>query len=98
MLVRYCLMPYLSFLNQLLFQVLRTKMVITDTDNYSLIAITSVGSKFLELLLLDILQFQLDTYTNQFGFKARTVQTYGYNLKQIPEYYNQCQPSLYLLS
>jgi len=41
------------------------------TDSYRPIAITSVNSKILELLLLDRLQFQLETSSNQFGFKSK---------------------------
>ena len=46
------------------------KGLITDKDNYRPIAITSVVSKILELLLLDRLRFQLETSSNQFGFKS----------------------------
>jgi len=65
------------------------KGIITDKGNYRPIAITSVVSKILELLLLDRLLFQLETSSNQFEFKSK----YGtdmsvYTLKQITEYYN----------
>ena len=45
--------------------------VLLQTDNYRPIAITSVVSKILELLLLDRLQFQLETSSNQFEFKSK---------------------------
>jgi len=47
------------------------KGLITDKDNYRPIAITIFVSKILELLLLDRLQFQLETSCNQFGFKSK---------------------------
>ena len=45
--------------------------LITDKDSYRPIAITNVVSKILELLLLDRLQFQLETSSNQLGFKNK---------------------------
>ena len=60
------------------------------TDNYKPVHITSVVSKILELLLLDKLQFQLETSSNQFGYKSKHgTDMCVYTLKQITKYYNQ---------
>ena len=73
------------------------KGLITDKDNYRPIAITSVVSKILELLLLDRLQFQLETSSNQFGFKSKHgTDMCVYTLKQITEYYNQRSSPVYI--
>ena len=47
------------------------KGLVTDKYNYRPIAITSVLSKILELVLLERLQTQLGTACNQFGFKNK---------------------------
>ena len=47
------------------------KGIVTDKDNYRPIAITSVLSKILELVLLERLQTQLGTAFHQFGFKNK---------------------------
>ena len=61
------------------------------------IAITNDVSKILELLLLDKLQFQLETSSNQFGFKSKhSTDMCVYTLKQITEYHNQGYSPVYI--
>ncbi len=61
-----------KFMETIIVPIIKNKKgSITDKDNYRPIAITSVVSKILELLLLDRLQFQLETSSNQFGFKSK---------------------------
>ena len=78
---------YLSckFLEAIIVPIIKNKKgLITDKDNYRPIAITSVVSKILELLLLDRVQFQLETSSNQFGFKSKHgTDMCVYTLKQI---------------
>ena len=47
------------------------KGLITDKDNYQAIAVTSVASKRLELLILEHIREYLYTECNHFGFKAK---------------------------
>ena len=47
------------------------KGFITDKDSYHPVAITSVASKLLELLMLECIQEFLVIECNQFGFKAK---------------------------
>ena len=44
------------------------KGLMTDKNNYRPIAITTVLSKIIELILLDRLELELKTVSNQFGY------------------------------
>ena len=44
---------------------------ISNKDNYRPVAIASIVSKVLEMVLLDRLSEYLDTNSNQFGFKQK---------------------------
>ena len=87
-----------KFMETIIIPIIKNKKgLITDKDNYRPIAITSVVSKILELLLLDRLQFQLETSSNQFGFKSKHgTDMCVYTLKQITEYYNQRSSPVYI--
>ena len=70
------------------------KGLVTDKDNYRPIAVTSVLSKLIELVLLERMNLNLGTACNQFGFKSRHgTDMCVFTLKQIIEYYNlRCSP------
>ena len=64
------------------------KGLIVDKDNYRPIAVTSVASKILELLLLSHMEKHLYTECNQFGFKTKHGKDMCvFTLKQVIEYY-----------
>lgn len=63
-------------------------MTLNIKDNYRPIAITSVASKVLELILLKHMSDYLGTLCNQFGFKSRHgTDMCIFTLKQIIEFY-----------
>jgi exonuclease III len=69
------------------------KGLVTDKDNYRPIAITSVVSKLVELILLERMQNELSTVCNQFGFKRKLgTDMCIFTLKQILEFY-KCKNS-----
>ena len=71
--------------------------LVTDKNNYRPIAVTSVSSKIIELLLLDRLRDKLATLDNQFGFKAKHGTDMSvFTLKQVTEYYNQRSSPVYV--
>ena len=62
--------------------------MIVDKDNYLPIAVTSVASKKLKLLLLSRMEKHLYTECNQFGFKTKHgTDMCVFTLKQVIEYY-----------
>ena len=70
---------------------------VTDKNNYRPIAITSVISKVVELLILSRLQEQLNTACNQFGFKNQHgTDMCVFSLKQIVEFYNNRSSPVYV--
>ena len=70
---------------------------INSIDNYRPIAIASVMSKVLEILLLERLSDYLLTSSNQFGFKAKhSTDTCIYVLKEAVDHYVGQQSSVYL--
>ena len=63
---------------------------IKSKDNYRPIALASVMSKVLELVLIDISGSSLDTTDHQFVFKqGHSTDTCIFVLKQVIEYYNR---------
>ena len=73
------------------------KGLVTDKDNYRPVAVTSVVSKSIELILLIRLQNQLETVCNQFGFKTKHgTDMCVFSLKQIIEYYNSRSSPVYV--
>ena len=78
-----------NFMQTIIVPILKDKKgVITDKDNYRPIAITSVASKILELVLLKHLSDHLNTQCNQFGFKSKhSTDMCIFTLKQIIEFY-----------
>ena len=73
------------------------KGLVTDKDNYRPVAVTSVVSKIIELILLIRLQNQLETVCNQFGFKTKHgTDMCVFSLKQIIEYYNSRSSPVYV--
>ena len=61
---------------------------VTDKNNYRPIAMTSVSSKILELLILERYSDALSTTHNQFGFKeAHGTDLCIFTLKQVIEFY-----------
>ena len=45
---------------------------INSKDNYRPVALASVTSKIVEMILLDRMSDELDTLSNQFGFKKKS--------------------------
>ena len=73
------------------------KGLVTDHDNNRPVAVTSVVSKIIELILLIGLQNQLETVCNQFGFKTKHgTDMCVFYLKQIIEYYNSRSSPVYV--
>jgi len=65
------------------------KGLVMDKDNYRPVAVTSVVSKIIELILLDRLHDKLGIVCNQFGFKNKHgTDMYVFSLKQVMGYYN----------
>ncbi len=70
---------------------------LASSDNYRPIAITSVLSKILELLLLQRTSTQLQTTANQFGFKPKhSTDMAIYSLKYVTEYYVSQNSPVYI--
>jgi exonuclease III len=73
------------------------KGLVTSSDNYRPIAITSVASKILELVLLEKMKTQLETIDNQFGFKKNSgTDMCVFTLQQIIEYYTKRSSPIYI--
>ena len=73
------------------------KGLITDKNNYRPIAVTTVISKILELVILKRLQAKLITADNQFGFKSgHSTDMCVYMLKHVIEYYNNHGSPVYV--
>ena len=73
------------------------KGLITSKDNYRPVAITSVASKIVELILLTRLEDVLKTSCNQFGFKNKLGTDFCiFTLKQIIEYYKYKNSPVYV--
>lgn len=73
------------------------KGIVTDKDNYRPIAVTSVVSKLIELLLLDHMQDHLGTAGNQFGFKqGHGTDMCVFALKETIDYYRQKSSPVYV--
>ena len=71
--------------------------LVMDKDNYRPVAVTSVVSKIIELILFDRLHDKLWTVCNQFGFKSK----HGtgicvFSIKQDIEYYNSRSSPVYV--
>ena len=68
-----------------------------DKDNYRPVAVTSVVSKIIELILLDRLHEILVTVCNHFGFKNKHgTDMCVFSLKQVIEYYNSRSSPVYV--
>ena len=71
---------------------------ITDKNNYRPIAITSIFSKLLELIILKKYGELLSSTFNQFGFKEKlSTDLCVYSLKQIIEYYHSLSTPVYIV-
>ena len=70
---------------------------INSKDNYRPIAIASIMSKLLEIIMLERLSNHLITNDNQFGFKSKhSTDACIYVLKEAVEYYNSQHSSVYM--
>lgn len=70
---------------------------INDKDNYRPIALASVVSKVIELIILDRLYDVLITNSNQFGFKQKLgTDMCIYSLKEIIDRYRQLQGTVFM--
>lgn len=70
---------------------------INDKDNYRPIALTSIMSKIVEIIILDRLIYVLSTNCNQFGFKPKLATDMCiYSLKEIVARYRQLNGSVFL--
>ena len=73
------------------------KGIVTNKDNYRPIAITSVLSKLIEIIMLDNLHLYLHTHSNQFGFKKKLgTDLCIFTLKQIIEFYRDKGSPMYV--
>lgn len=73
------------------------KGLVTAKDNYRPIAVTTVMSKILELIMLNRMQDQVKTTDNQFGFKSNhSTDMCVYTMRSIIEYYNRCGSPVYV--
>ena len=73
------------------------KGLVTDKNNYRPIAITSIASKVLELILLCRMNDYLYTECNQFGFKPdHGTSMCVFTMKQIVEYYMNLGSPVYV--
>ena len=73
------------------------KGLVTDKDNYRPIAITTVMSKLMELILLERMSDELQTVCNQFGFKRKSGTDFCiFTLKQIIEFYKYKNSPVYI--
>lgn len=86
------------FMDTLLIPIVKDKTGdITSGDNYRPIALTSVSSKIVELIIIDKFLEQLDTSCNQFGFKfGLSTELCIFSLKQIVDFYRAMSSPLYL--
>ena len=70
---------------------------VMDKGNYRPIALSSVISKVLEVLLLDRMEYYLFTSDNQFGFKSKhSTDQCIYILKELIEFYRSHNSPMYL--
>ena len=73
------------------------KGVITDKNNYRPVAITSIISKILELLILKCYKSVFNTTSNQFGFKEKLgTDMCVFTLKHIIDYYKSLSSPVYV--
>ena len=70
---------------------------VTSCDNYRPIAITSIASKILELVMLTKFEDKLNTEPNQFGFKkGHSTEQCVFVLKQTIAYYRSLSSPVYV--
>ena len=70
---------------------------VTDKDNYRPIALTTIASKLLEILLFQAMEEKLYTCDNQFGFKTgHSTDMCIFAFKQIMEYYTSFSSPVYI--
>ena len=70
---------------------------VTDIDNYRPIAITSIFSKVLELLILEKYSSFLDTSANQFGFKSKhSTDMSIFAMQQVVDMYSSLSSPIYI--
>ena len=95
--ITHCHIPH-KLMESVIVPILKDKKgQITDKNNYRPIAITSIFSKVLEILLLSRLNNHLSTRCNQFGFKSyHGTDMCVFTLKQIIEYYNSKSSPVYV--
>ena len=73
------------------------RVQLTDKDNYRPIAITTVASKMLELLILENCNNELRTADNQFGFKtSHATDMYLSTFKEIVNFYRTQGSPVYI--
>ena len=61
---------------------------INDKNNYRPIALVTAASKIFELAMLDLIEHNIETSCNQFGFKRKhATDACIYSLKNVTEYY-----------
>ena len=85
----HCHLPLLQkLLETIIVPIIKDKKgLITNTDNNRPIAVTTVVSKIMELVLLERLHSHLCTSDNQFGFKAgHGTDMCVFTLKQVVEF------------
>ena len=87
-----------KFMDTLLIPIVKDKKgIITDGDNYRPIAITSIASKVLELLILESFYHKLVTTNNQFGFKhGLSTELCIFSLRQVIDYYMSMSSPVYI--
>ena len=70
---------------------------VTSKDNYRPIALTSMLSKVLELIILSKYEWCLDTAPNQFGYKyGLSAETCIFSFKEIVNYYRSLSSNVYV--
>ena len=63
---------------------------LSDKNNYRPIALVTSASKILEIIILNFIEFFIDTSCNQFGFKRKSgTDMCVYSLKNTIQYYRQ---------
>ena len=86
------------FMDTLIIPIVKNKKGdVTDGDNYRPIAITSIASKILELIMLERFSLYLVTTDNQFGFKnGVSTELCIFSLKQTIGYYKSMSSPVYV--
>ena len=87
-----------SIMNSVILPIVKdSKGDVTDKNNYRPIAITTVSSKVLELIIIDKYADFLQTSDNQFGFKKKhSTDQCIFILKEVIEYYNNANSPVYV--